>query len=162
MNKINQKREKEIVLILENIRSVHNVGSIFRTADGFGITKIYLTGFTPEPIDRFGRLRTDFKKTALGAEKIISWKKQTTKETIRDLKLSKFKIIAIEQDPKSKPLDQLKLEGNTAIILGSETVGIEQETLKMSDEIFEIKMRGSKESLNVSVVAGMAIYQLFR
>lgn len=155
------KNKKEIVLILENIRSVHNVGSIFRTADGFGISKIYLTGFTPEPIDRFGRERNDFKKTSLGAEKTVLWEKvKTTREIIEKLKKDNFKIFSIEQAENSKPLKTLKVKNKTALILGSETEGVSPDTLNLSDKIFEIEMVGVKESFNVATTAGIAMYQI--
>ncbi len=152
----------EIILILENIRSVHNVGSIFRTADGFGVSKIFLTGFTPEPKDRFGRTRNDFHKTALGAENCIPWEKKEMSETITSLKKKGFKIYCLEQSSKSKPLQKLKIKNRSAFILGSETEGVEKETLKQCDGIFEIEMLGKKESFNVSVVAGLALYEITR
>lgn len=148
-------KSKEVVLILDNIRSVLNVGSIFRTADAFGVSKIYLCGITPSPIDRFGRKRNDLHKTALGAEETIDWKySETTLEAVEKLKKENFKIISLEQNSNSIDYKNSKLSEKTAIVLGSETEGVSKEILKISDEIAEIKMLGEKESLNVGVSAG--------
>ncbi|OGF63911.1 hypothetical protein A2661_02010 [Candidatus Giovannonibacteria bacterium RIFCSPHIGHO2_01_FULL_45_24] len=156
----------EISLVLHNIRSLHNVGSIFRTAEGLGVKKIYLTGYTPEPYDIFGKLRKDFQKTALGAEKYVRWEKQKNIfNLIKCLKLEKIQIIALEQSKKSLNLNKFSLGSRTsksgiALILGNEVRGISKSILKKSGAIIEIPMRGKKESLNVSVVAGIALWEL--
>jgi 23S rRNA (guanosine2251-2'-O)-methyltransferase len=150
------------ILILDNIRSVINIGAIFRTADAIGIDKIYLVGYTPAPIDRFGRERSDFKKAALGAEKFIEWEsvKDLTK-LIKKLKDEGFEIIALEQSENSTDYKKVKPNEKAAIILGNETEGISSEILNKCDQIAEIPMRGEKESLNVSVSAGIFLYRLF-
>jgi len=152
---------KSTLLILDNIRSVLNVGSIFRTADAFGISKIYLCGVTPTPIDRFGRKRNDLHKTALGAEETVPWEYfQNTLEIVEKLKKENFEIITLEQDKKSIDYKNIKISKNVAIILGSETNGVSKEILQLSDQIAEIKMLGKKESLNVSVSAGIFLSRI--
>lgn len=155
----------KIFLILHNIRSLHNVGSIFRTAEGLGVKKIFLAGYTPEPYDIFGKLRKDFAKTALGAEKSADWTRiRNIHALIRRLKKEKIKIIALEQSQKSTDIKKFSLGGGTAklgpaLILGNEVRGIPKSVLKKCGAIVEIPMRGKKESLNVSVAAGIAIWE---
>ena len=150
------------VVVLDNIRSVFNVGSIFRTADALGINKIYLCGTTPAPIDRFGRARKDLAKVALGAEKDIAWEyAESTLDIVKKLKKEKYQIIAIEQDKKSVSLKKAKAKFPCAVILGTEVTGLDRKILKLADTIVEIPMSGVKESLNVSVSFGIAGYQLF-
>ncbi len=152
-------------LILENLRSVENTGSIFRTAEGLGVSKIYLVGTTPAPVDRFGRKRNDFSKVALGAEDLVEWEyvsQENFQLTILNLQKDGFKIIALEQDLKAKnlrSLDANKLE-RFALVVGNEVDGVSKEALEISDEIVEIPMQGEKESLNVSVAAGIALFAL--
>jgi len=154
---------KKIILILDNIRSVHNVGSLFRTADGFGIKEIYLCGTTPAPIDRFGRKRNDFQKVSLGAEEVVPWNYfETTQEAILHAKENHYQIVAIEQDENSQIIDTFVSEKNIAILLGTEVTGMSQEILEMCDIILEIPMRGTKESLNVSVAGGVAMYEILK
>ncbi len=151
-----------IYLILHNIRSVHNVGSIFRTADAMGVKKIYLTGYTPGPHDVFGKIKKDFQKTALGAEKYLEWKNEKNIfSLIKKLKKEKVFIISLEQSKNSVLLDQFVSRRKiTTLILGNEVKGISKTVLTKSDAIIEIPMRGKKESLNVSVAAGIALYAL--
>ncbi len=158
-----KKAEKlKKVVILDNIRSVYNVGSIFRTSDALGIDKIYLCGCTPTPTDRFGRARKDLAKVALGAEKDIAWEYvKETKEIIKKLKKEKFQIIAVEQDKKSINFKKIKPKYPLAIVMGNEVGGIDKKTLNLCDLIAEIPMMGNKESLNVSVSFGIAGYQIF-
>ena len=149
------------VVVLDNIRSVYNVGSIFRTSDALGINKIYLCGTTPTPIDRFGRARKDLAKVALGAEKDILWEYYTdTKEIIKKIKKEGFQIIAVEQDKKSVDFKKIKVKYPVAIVMGNEVEGIDKKTLILSDVIAEIPMLGNKESLNVSVSFGIVGYQI--
>ncbi|HEC30778.1 MAG TPA: TrmH family RNA methyltransferase [Candidatus Yonathbacteria bacterium] len=153
----------ELVLILHNIRSVYNVGAIFRTADASGVKKIYLTGYTPTPLDRFGRKRKDVAKSALGAEEVVTWEQyEDPHKLIEKLKKIDFEIIALEQASQSKDYRELKLKKNTALLIGSEIEGLPQTLLETSDAIIEIPMRGKKESLNVSVAVGVALYELTR
>jgi len=156
------KRMKEVVAVLHNIRSIHNVGSIFRTADGAGIRKLYLCGITPTPLDRFGKTRPDFQKVSLGAERSVSWEHtSTTGRAIKKLKREGYKIIAIEQTAGSVDCARYKsVNGRTALVIGNEVRGLTPSVIKESDVVLEIPMRGEKESLNVSVAFGIVAYQL--
>ncbi len=155
--------KKKKVVILDNIRSVYNVGSIFRTSDALGIDKIYLCGVTPTPTDRFGRTRKDLAKVALGAEKDIAWEYfSDTKEIIKKLKKEGFQIIAVEQDKKSVDFKKVKPKYPVAIVMGNEVGGIDKKILTLCDVIAEIPMMGNKESLNVSVSFGIIGYQILK
>lgn len=152
--------KKQTLVILHDIRSTHNVGAIFRTAEAAGISKIYLTGYTPAPIDRFGRERKDVAKTALGAEKIVLWEAcKNINGLIKELKEKKFTIVAVEQSPKSVDYKKVKIKNKTAIILGNEVTGLPANVLKNCDIVAQIPMKGKKESLNVSVAAGIFIFR---
>jgi len=155
-------KTREIILILHDIRSVENVGAIFRTADAIGVSKIIISGYTPAPLDRFGRERGDLKKTALGAEKTIPWEQIKNINTkIKNLKKDGFDIIALEQNSKSLDYKKYKPKEKTAIIIGSEVLGVSEKNLSLCDYILEIPMNGEKESLNVSVATGILLYRLF-
>jgi tRNA G18 (ribose-2'-O)-methylase SpoU len=154
-------QKPKICLALDNIRSTHNVGSIFRTADAIGVNKIYLCGVTPSPIDRFGRERKDIAKVALGAEKNIEWENSDDIiSLIKKMKKLGYKIIALEQDKNSINYKKVKVDNDAFIILGEETKGIKREILDLCDHIVEIPMKGNKESLNVSVATGVLLYTL--
>ncbi|MDB5254071.1 MAG: tRNA/rRNA methyltransferase SpoU [Parcubacteria group bacterium] len=154
---------KTAVLILDNIRSVENTGSIFRTADCLGVSKIYLIGTTPAPLDRFGRKRPDFAKVALGAEESIEWEYAAEiLPVIKELKSQNFKILALEQHENSKDLKDFKSPEMFALILGNEVEGVNTEALEKCDGILEIEMKGEKESLNVSVATGIAVFELLK
>ncbi len=156
-----------MILVLHNIRSVYNVGSIFRTADAAGVSKIILSGYTPLPHDRFGMPRKDFAKVSLGAENTVPWEQvKTFSVAIKKLKKENVYVVAVEQDKKSvslfdfKPLFD-KTQGKTkplALVLGNEVRGLSKPALALCDKIVEIPMRGKKESLNVSVAAGIALF----
>lgn len=149
------------ILILNNIRSVENVGAMFRTADAGGIDKIYLVGYTPAPIDRFGRKRNDFAKSALGAEEFVAYESvKTILPLIKKLKKDGFQIIAIEQDEKSIDYKKVKDQTKNAFIVGAEVEGIPKNILSQCDIIAEISMKGKKESLNVSVSLGIALFKI--
>ncbi|MBP7006592.1 MAG: TrmH family RNA methyltransferase [Candidatus Pacebacteria bacterium] len=153
--------KQENILIIDNIRSAENVGAIFRTADAVGINKIYLVGLTPAPLDRFRRKRSDIAKSALGAEEFVAWEqKKLICPLITKLKRDGFQIIAIEQDSKSIDYKKVKLKSKNAFILGREVEGISKKTLDMCDVVAEIKMLGEKESLNVSVATGVALFRI--
>lgn len=159
------KNKFEAIAILHNIRSLHNVGSMFRTADGAGVSKIYLTGYTPAPVDVFGKVRPEIAKTALGAEKTVAWEqRKDISRLIIDLKKRGFLILALEQTKNSISYDQLKLKSGlkAALIVGNEVRGVAPGILKKCDQVLEIPMRGRKESLNVSTSFGIAIYQLLK
>lgn len=153
---------KTCVLVLDNIRSVENTGSIFRTAECLGVSKIYLIGTTPTPLDRFDRKRSDFAKVALGAEEMVEWEYgQNIQEVIEELKEQEFKIFALEQDPRAQKIEAISQQLEPfALIVGNEVEGVSRVALDMADEIVEIKMKGQKESLNVSVATGIALYSL--
>ncbi|PIP86958.1 RNA methyltransferase [Candidatus Campbellbacteria bacterium CG22_combo_CG10-13_8_21_14_all_36_13] len=157
-----QKTKPKTYCILHNIRSVHNVGSFFRTAEASGVDKIYFTGYTPCPKDRFGKKRQDVSKVALGAEEIVSWEDGIEiKELIYKLKKDGVIIVAVEQDEKSISYKEIKKlsHKNTAFIFGNETDGIEKSILDMCDYILEIPMSGKKESINVSVAGGVILFE---
>lgn len=155
------KKKNENILILNDIRSVENVGAMFRTSDAVGIDKIYLTGYTPTPLDRFGRKRGDLAKSALGAEEFIKWEqKKLVCPVIAKLKRDGFQIIAIEQDEKSVDYKKVKLKTKNAFIVGTEVTGIPKNILEKCDVVTEIPMRGKKESLNVSVALGVALFRI--
>lgn len=155
--------KKEVCLWLQDIRSVHNVGSIFRTADASGVNKIYLVGTTPTPIDRFGRVRQDMAKVALGAENNIPWEYYADwKKLMLKLKKGKIKIVALEQDKKSIDYKKFKNEDNFCLLVGEEVGGLPKNILSKVDSIIEIPMRGKKESLNVSVALGVAIFRVLK
>ncbi len=148
-------------LILHNIRSAYNIGSIFRTADACGISKIFLTGYSPRPLDKFGRATTSISKTALGAEKNIPWEYFSQPSfVIKKLKKDGTQVVAIEQSENSVDYKKMKIEQPTAFLFGNEVRGISKSLLKQCDIVAEIPMRGKKESLNVSVTAGIALFRI--
>lgn len=149
----------KIILLLDNIRSVHNVGSIFRTAEGVGVAKIYCVGTTPVPVDRFGRKRSDFAKVSLGAEDLVEWEHvQDAHKLIKEMKKDNWKIVALEQTKDSINYKKVKASSKIVVILGNEVGGVSKSLLKLSDVIAEIPMNGKKESLNVSVTAGIFLF----
>ena len=148
-------------IVLDNVRSAENVGSIFRTADALGIKKIFLVGITPAPIDRFGRSRGKIAKVALGAEKSIAWEqRENLLQLLQDFKNSGVSVVAIEQDRRAQDYKEFSVEGDTAFIVGPEVEGLHESTLDQCDAIVEISMRGEKESLNVSVAVGVALSRI--
>ena len=152
-----------IHLVLNNLRSVYNAGSLFRTADAAGVVHIHLVGTTPAPTDRFGRIRKDFHKTALGAEKVIPWTyHKTFADCVAYLKENEILVVALEQDEQSIPYTTIPLEKNLALVLGNEPEGFSKEDVSLCDVIAEIPQHGMKESLNVSVAAGIALFDVVR
>ena len=154
-----------MVVVLDNIRSLHNVGSIFRTADAVGATKIYLCGITPTPLDRLGRVRPPFTKVALGSEENVEWEKRASTWRVLDkLKIEGYKVLAIEQHKKSIPYYSLPTAyyslDKVALVLGHEVRGLPESVLSRADKILEIPMSGIKESLNVSVAYGIVAFHL--
>lgn len=152
-------KNREIFLVLDNIRSRENVGSIFRTADAVGVSKIYLCGLTPMPPHE------KISKTALGAETFVPWEyyNQTWKclLKLRNQNL-KIKIIGLEQTKDSQDIFQYKPKSPMALVVGNEVKGISPKILKYCDKKVSIPMYGKKESLNVSVAAGVALFQLIK
>ena len=152
---------REVALLLHNIRSVHNVGSIFRTADAAGVSKIYLSGYSPTPLDRFGYPRKDLAKVALGAEKSIPWEHQKNCDAIvAGLRDKRWLIVGVEQDDLAIDYRKLKLKDKTLFILGNEVRGISPALRKKCDILVEIPMHGKKESLNVGVAAGIILFSV--
>lgn len=150
------------ILILDHIRSAHNVGSIFRTADGAGVSKIYLLGYTPTPTDRFGREQTEIAKTSLGASREVAWESLETEESIdlmAKLRTEGFTIVAVEQADNSVNLADFGVPKKVCYILGNEVDGVNKELIRLADTVVEISMLGTKESLNVSVTAGIVLFK---
>jgi 23S rRNA (guanosine2251-2'-O)-methyltransferase len=146
-------------LILENIRSAYNVGAIFRTADAVGVSKIFLIGYTPTPIDRFGRDQPEIKKTSLGASQEIPWEHTSDGAAIiQTLQSDGVSVVAVEQGANSVSLSDFKVPNKVAYVVGNEVNGVSKEVLTLADIIIEIPMLGTKESLNVSVAAGIVLY----
>lgn len=151
----------EIVVVLDGIRSVHNVGAIFRTSDALGVSKLFLCGITPTPVDRFGRERTDLHKAALGAEKSVGWEHVSSAlKCVTKLKAEGYTVVSVEQSDDSVDYKSVSLTGKTAFVFGNEVEGVSNELLELSDIIAEIPMSGMKESLNVSVSFGVAMFRM--
>ena len=158
-------KKREAYLVLDNIRSIHNVGSIFRTAETLGISKVYCIGTTPTPLDRFNNKRPDFAKVALGAEESLAWEyAEDGVALLRKLKKAGARIVALEQSSNSMNYKDISLSSSSkskvVIILGNEVEGVSKLILEQADIIAEIPMKGKKESLNVSVSAGIFLYRL--
>lgn len=154
-------KDRDVRVLLHNIRSTHNVGSIFRTADAAGVSHIYISGYTPSPLDQFNRKQKDIAKTALGAEDLVAWSKAgTVKTLIAQLKIEGFLVVALEQSKKSVDYKKVGLGERVLIVVGNEVKGMSPELLKLADVVAEIPMKGEKESLNVSVAFGVALYRL--
>lgn len=152
---------RNVYLILHNIRSAHNVGSILRTADAAGVAKVYLCGYTPAPVDRFGRKRSDIAKVALGAEESVAWEsKDDVREIIESLRSDGVYVVALEQDPASVSYTEPFPHEEISLVVGEETKGIESSLLALCDRIVEIPMAGEKESLNVAVATGIMLFRL--
>lgn len=158
---------RDIVIIAHNIRSTHNVGAFFRTADGFGISKIILSGYTPYPklesdtrLPHFAdKITRQIHKTALGAETTVAFE-HTEEPPIAALKADGYSVVGLEQDERSVMLPDYKVPNKVALILGNEIDGIYPEYRDQCDALIEIPMHGHKESFNVSVATGIALYHL--
>lgn len=160
---------KSVILISHNIRSTFNIGSIFRTCDGLGVDKIYLTGYSPYPKhDTDTRLpyladkiTKQINKTALGAENFVAWEYNIDPiDVINSLKSDGYEIVGLEQHPKSINLNDYKPTDKVALIIGEEIDGVSAELLWLADKIVEIPMRGQKESLNVSIATAITLYKI--
>ena len=148
-----------VVIVLDNIRSLNNIGSVFRTADAFLIEAVYLCGITAQPPHR------EIQKTALGATETVEWKYfESTTDAINELKTNGFKIASIEQAENSTMLNEFNFKQNEklAMIFGNEVKGVEQEAINLSDVVIEIPQYGTKHSLNISVSAGVVIWDLYQ
>ncbi|MEE1226969.1 MAG: RNA methyltransferase [Bacteroidales bacterium] len=147
-----------LIIIADNVRSMHNVGSIFRTSDAFLVEKIYLCGITPTPPHR------EIQKTALGATESVDWQyAENTLDVINQLKKEGWTILALEQTTNSVMLDELKVEKGEkiAIVLGNEVDGVNQEVINLCDKAVEIPQFGTKHSFNVSVSCGIMLWQVY-
>jgi 23S rRNA (guanosine2251-2'-O)-methyltransferase len=148
-----------IIIVLENIRSAYNVGSVFRTSDAFLIEAIYIIGYSARPPHK------EIKKTALGAEETVEWKYfKTTTEAIEELKAKNYKVFAVEQATDSLLLQQVdfKKEEKLAVVFGNEVTGVEQSTIHLCDGCIEIPQLGMKHSLNIATAAGVVLWELVR
>jgi len=146
-------------VMLCDIRSHYNVGAIFRTCDGAGVAKVFLAGYTPAPVDRFGRLVPEIHKTALGAETTVPWESVIDAvATLAKLKEEGFKVVVVEQVPGSVMLADFAVPTQVVYVLGSETEGVPANVVALADTVLELPMQGVKESLNVSVTAGIVLY----
>ena len=146
-----------ISILVENVRSVHNVGSIFRSADGFGAEKIYLTGYTACPP------REDLSKTALGAEESVPWEYyENPIVAAKTIKKNNIPLILVEQTNKSQSIYGIEVPFPVCFIVGNEVVGVSEELSSLADMHVELPMRGIKQSLNVSVAVGVIGYELSR
>lgn len=144
-----------IVVVADNVRSMHNIGSIFRTADCFRVAHFYLCGMSPTPP------HAEIEKTALGATQSVDWSHhESTAAVIADLKEQGYRIAALEQAAHSIDLLEYQPEGPTALVLGHEVIGVAQEVIDACDDVVEIVQYGTKHSLNVSVSAGLALFEL--
>jgi 23S rRNA (guanosine2251-2'-O)-methyltransferase len=166
MEELNRKSVEEfkqsdkipVIVVLENIRSAYNVGSVFRTADAFLIEAIYICGYSAQPPHK------EIKKTALGAENTVSWKHFTdATEAIAQLKNEQYEVYAVEQVENSISLEKLK-PGNQkiAVVFGNEVKGVEQSTIQLCDGSIEIPQLGMKHSLNIATAAGVVLWEIVR
>ncbi len=147
-------------VILYNVRSRHNVGAIFRTCEGAGVNKLWLVGYTPAPVDRFGRGVAEIKKTSLGASNMVSWQSADDMLLlIEKLKEAGTSVVAIEQAPEAVSLFEFSEPANVGYIFGNEITGVTPDILANCDGIVEIPMQGRKESLNVSTTVGIVLFQ---
>ena len=160
---------RNVVLICHNLRSCHNVGSLLRTADGLGVTKVHLTGYTPYPLLNNDirlphisvKMDKQISKTALGAEKTQKWEhSENVVSIIQNLKTAGFTVAALEQTKDSQNIVSYVSPDKIALLVGRETLGVEPEVLKECDLTLEIPMQGAKESFNVVQAAAMALYHL--
>lgn len=166
-----KKFERTIILIAHNLRSCHNVGSLLRTAEGLGVSKVYLTGYSPYPTqindDRlphiYSKITAQITKTSLGAEKYTEWEHcEDVIKLICELKSSGHQIVGLEQTDHSIDIDKFKPKDKAVLVIGREVEGVEKEVLDECDSLIEIPMRGKKESFNVVQAAAMALYHFTR
>jgi tRNA G18 (ribose-2'-O)-methylase SpoU len=166
MDELNRKTVEEfrqsdkmpVVAVLENVRSAYNVGSVFRTADAFLLEGIYICGYTAYPPHK------EIRKTALGAEETVPWKYfKNISDAINELRQNGYKIYSVEQAQGSTPLHQFNQQSRkVAVVFGNEVTGVEQTTIALTDGCIEIPQFGMKHSLNVSVAAGVVLWEIIR
>lgn len=147
--------QSNFALVLPDIRSCHNVGALFRTADACGVDFLYLTGYTATPP------KPQIDKVSLGAEKWMPWKhSKDTVRLVKSLKAKGIKIIALEKNEQSVDLGTVNFTGPLALVVGNEVDGVDPKILALADMVVHIPMHGKKESLNVSIAAGIAMYKI--
>lgn len=154
-----QREKLSVCIVLDNLRSLHNVGSAFRTSDAFRLEKIYLTGITGRPPHR------EIEKTALGATSSVDWEyAEKTSDLLQSLKEKHYTIIAVEQTSASQPLDQFNPQAGKkyCLVFGNEVHGVSEEAIAQADLALEIPQHGTKHSLNVSVCLGIVAWEFFR
>ena len=152
-----KSKKTPIIIVLDNVRSFNNVGSVFRSSDAFRIEAVYLCGITPQPPHR------DIQKTALGATETVEWKYfDETLDAVKSLKDNDWKIWAVEQAENSISLENTNPNAKTALIMGNEAEGVEQEVIDACDGCVEIPQIGSKHSLNISVSTGIVLWEFFK
>lgn len=160
---------RQLVLIAHDIRSCHNIGSLLRTAEGLGVHKVYLTGYTPYPLHSSDtrlphiaqKMQKQIAKTALGAEELVDWQhSESVTDVISYLKREGYTVVGLEQSSHAIPLPSYEPPEKTALLLGREVEGIAKEMLSLCDQIIEIPMSGKKESFNVVQAAAMAMYHI--
>jgi len=160
---------RQLILVAHNLRSTHNVGSLLRTCDGLGIDEVWLSGYTPYPLQKTDsrlphlaqKLDRQIAKTALGAQKTVRWHHDADiTNVIADLKKHGFTVAALEQAPQAIALGTFEPPDKLALIVGREVEGLEPEVLALCDQTLEIPMFGQKESFNVAIAAAMALYHL--
>jgi tRNA G18 (ribose-2'-O)-methylase SpoU len=159
IDEFKQSDKTPLIVILDNIRSLNNIGSVFRTSDAFLVEKIYLCGITATPPNK------EIHKTALGATDSVDWEyNESTIDVVEKLKTENVEIISIEQAENAVMLDKFKVEDNKkyAIIFGNEVKGVDQKVVSASDKVIEIPQYGTKHSLNISVSAGVVIWEMFK
>jgi 23S rRNA (guanosine2251-2'-O)-methyltransferase len=159
VNEFRQSEKTPVIVVLDNIRSMHNVGSVFRTADAFLIRAVYLCGYTPQPPHR------DIHKTALGATETVDWQYfATTVHAVQSLKSAGYSVYAVEQTEGSIPLQEFAVPdtGQLAVVFGNEVSGVGEEALGLCDGSVEIPQWGMKHSLNISIAAGIVLWELVR
>lgn len=152
-----EAEKKPVVVVLDNIRSMHNVGAIFRTSDAFLIEKVFLCGITPKPPHR------EIRKTAIGAEESVEWESKSDVDAlVKELKAADYEVLVLEQAEGSTSLPDFKIDPSKkyALVLGNEVDGVQQSIVDQADLALEIPQFGTKHSLNVSVAAGVALYHL--
>lgn len=158
VSEFKEAKKSPIIIILDNIRSLNNIGSVFRTSDAFLIEKIYLCGITAQPP------HNDIRKTALGSTETVDWEyAENTIDVVTNLKNEGVKICAIEQAEQATMLDKFQPQPNTkyAFVFGNEVKGVAQDVVTASDEVIEIPQFGTKHSLNISVSTGVVIWDVF-
>ena len=149
-------KKRPIAVILDNVRSMHNVGSVLRTSDAFLIEKVYLCGITPNPPHR------EIRKTAIGAEESVSWQAEhDVLSLVQNLKAQGYQIIVVEQADESIPVRNFQpKDRKLAVVFGHEVEGVQNEIVELADVVLEIEQFGTKHSLNISVAAGIVLHHL--